>query len=139
MTPDRTAFIEYITLGVRQPVTAVNGSILPGIGRGRVRIPISVDGHVRNIVLTDVLHVPQITGNLISITRLQDKGMVVETTALPEKMALIIKHQGRKVNVASKVRKSYVLDMLTERAMLAELVTDQQEGVTDRRGSVPDR
>jgi hypothetical protein len=31
------------------------------------------------------------------------------------------------------------LDMPTERAMPAELVTDQQEGITDGRGSVPDR
>jgi hypothetical protein len=37
---------------------AVNRSTLPGIGRGRVRIPISVNGHTRSIVLTDVLHVP---------------------------------------------------------------------------------
>ena len=79
---------------------------------------------MRNIILTDILHVPQITGNLISVARLQDKGMVVETTTPPEKMALIIKYQGRKVDVASRVGKSYVLDMPTERVMLAELVTD---------------
>jgi hypothetical protein len=58
MTLDRMAFIKYIILGVRQPITAVNGSTLPGIGRERVRIPISVNGHVRNIVLINVLHVP---------------------------------------------------------------------------------
>jgi hypothetical protein len=89
-----------------------------------VRILISVDGHIRNIVLTNVLHVLQITRNLISVTWLQDKGMVVETTTPPEKIALVIKHQGRKVGVASRVRKSYVLDMPMERAMPAELVTD---------------
>jgi hypothetical protein len=71
---------------------AVNRLTLPGIGRGRVRIPISVNGHTRSIVLTDVLHVPQIKGNLISVARLQDKGLVVETTAPPERMAMIIKN-----------------------------------------------
>jgi hypothetical protein len=65
--------------------------------------------------------------------------MVVETTTPPEKMTLIIRYQGRKAGVASRVGKSYVLDMPTERAMPAELVTDQQEGITDGRGSVPDR
>ncbi len=124
MTPDRIAFIKYTTLSIGQPVIAANGLTLPGIGRGRVRIPISIDRHVRNIVLTDILHVPQITGNLISVAQLQDKGMVVETTTPPEKMALVIKHQGRKVGIASRVGKSYVLDMPTERAMPAELVTD---------------
>jgi hypothetical protein len=50
---------------------------------------------------------------------------MVKTITLPEKMALIIKHQGRKVSVISRVKKSYVLDMLTERAMPIKLVTDQ--------------
>jgi hypothetical protein len=138
MTPDRIAFIKYITLSVRQLITAANGSTLPGIGRGQVRIPININGHIKNIVLTDVLHIPQIAGNLIFIARLQDKGIVVKTTAPPGKMALIIKHQGRKVDVISKVRKSYVLDMPTECAILAKLVTDQQESITDRRGLAPD-
>jgi hypothetical protein len=124
MIPDRTAFIKYTILSIGQPVTAANRSILPGIGRGRVRIPISIDRHMRNIILTDILHIPQIAGNLISVARLQDKGIVVETTTPPGKMALIIKYQGRKVGVASRVGKSYVLDIPTERAISAKLVTD---------------
>jgi hypothetical protein len=124
MTPDRTAFIEYTALGAEQSVTAANGSTLPGIGRGRVRISVSVEGHARSIVLTDVLHVPQLTGNLISVARLQDKGLVVETTAPPERKAMIIKDRGRRVGMASRVGKSYVLDMSTERAMPTELATD---------------
>jgi hypothetical protein len=96
-----------------------------------VRILISVDGHVRNIVLTNVLHVLQITRNLIFVAWLQDKGMVVKTITPPEKMALIIKYQGYKVGIASRVRKSYVLDMPMERAMPVKLVTDQQEGIID--------
>ena len=139
MTPDRMAFIEYTALTAEQFITAANGSTLPGIGRGRVRISVSVDGHARSIVLTDVLHVPQITGNLISVARLQDKGIVVETTAPPERLAMIIKYQGCKVGVASRVGRSYVLDMPTERAMPAELTTDHQEGVTDSQGQVADR
>jgi hypothetical protein len=125
MTPDRTAFIEYAMLSTRQSVVAANGSTLPGIGRGRVRIPVSVDGHTRSIVLTDVLHVPQIKGNLISVARLQDKGLVVETTAPPKRMALVIKDHGRKVGVASRVGRSYILDMPTESAMPARLATDR--------------
>jgi hypothetical protein len=95
MTLDRIAFIEYTTLSVKQAVTAANRSIIPGIGRGRVRVPISVDGHARSIVLSDVLYVLQIKGNLISVARLQDKGLVVETTAPPQRKALVIKSQGR--------------------------------------------
>ncbi len=90
--PDYIAFIKYTILSIGQPIIAANGLILPGIGRERVRIPISINRHVRNIVLIDVLHVLQITRNLISIAQLQDKGIVVETTTPPRKMALIIKH-----------------------------------------------
>ena len=124
MTPNRKAFIEYTILGAGQPVIAANGSALPRISQGRVRISVSVDGHVRSIVLIDIFHVRQIKGNLISVARLQDKGLVVETTAPPERMALIIKDQGYKVGVTSRVGRSYVLDMLTERVIPVELVTN---------------
>ena len=91
ITPDRKAFIEYSTAELRTVETA-NGAVLPGIGLGKVRLLVSVEGHTRSIVLTDVLYVPQIRGNLISVARLQDKGIVVETTVLPVRKALIIKH-----------------------------------------------
>ena len=91
MTPDRKAFIEYSTAELRTVETA-NGAVLLGIGLGKVRLLVSVEGHTRSIVLTDVLYVPQIRGNLISVARLQDKGIVVETTVLPVRKALIIKH-----------------------------------------------
>ena len=51
---------------------------------------------------------------------------------------MIIKDHSQKVGIASRVRKSYVLDMLIEHAMPIKLVIDQQEGITDRQGSVPD-
>jgi hypothetical protein len=92
MIPDYIAFIEYTILSIGQPVMAANGLTLPGIGRERVRIPISINGHIRNIILTDILYILQIAGNLISVARLQDKGIVIETTTPPGKMALIIKY-----------------------------------------------
>ena len=49
---------------------------------------------------------------------------MVETTTPPEKLAMIIKDRGRRVGVASRVEKSYVLNMLAERAMPIELITD---------------
>ncbi len=42
------------------------------------------------------------------------------------------------MGVASRVGRSYVLDMLIESAMPAELVTDYQEGVTDRQEAFTD-
>jgi hypothetical protein len=49
---------------------------------------------------------------------------MVETTTLSKKIALIIKYQGYKVGVTSKVRKSYMLNILMEYTILAKLVID---------------
>ncbi len=43
---------------------------MSGIGLGKVKLSISVKGRIRSIILTDILHVPQIKGNLISVTKL---------------------------------------------------------------------
>jgi hypothetical protein len=43
---------------------------MSGISLGKVKLFISVEGHTRSIILTDILHVPQIKGNLISIIKL---------------------------------------------------------------------
>jgi hypothetical protein len=49
---------------------------------------------------------------------------VVKITTLLKKMALVIKHQGYKVGIVSRVGKLYVLDMPIKCAMLVKLVTD---------------
>jgi hypothetical protein len=114
MTSNREAFTDYST--VQRTVEVANGSVLLGIGLGSIRLAVSVEGHVRSIVLTDVLHVPQIKGNLISVARLQDKGIVVETTAPPAVRAMVIKHQGRTIGMATRVGNAFILDVPTDRA-----------------------
>jgi hypothetical protein len=58
MTLDRIAFIKYTILTIEQFIMAANGLILPGISQGQVRISVSINGHARSIILTDILHVP---------------------------------------------------------------------------------
>lgn len=131
MTPNREAFFEYSIVKSRM-VEIANGALMPGIGLGKVKLPVIVDGHTRSVVLTDVLHVPQIKGNLISVARLQDKGMVTETTISPARKALIISYQGRKVGVASREGDSFVLDMPADRAFpVGEAMGQQRRSVTD--------
>ena len=131
MTPNRGAFFEYTAVTSRT-VEIANGAFVPGIGLGKVKLPVLVEGHMRNVVLTDVLHVPQIKGNLISVARLQDKGMVTATTVLPARKALIISHQGRKVGVASRIGDVFMLDMPADQAFPAGEATDQRRhGATD--------
>ena len=125
ITPDHTAFFEYSAVESRT-VEIANGALMSRVGLGKVKLSVSVDGRTRSIVLTNVLHVPQIKGNLISVARLQDKGIAVETTVPPSRKALIVRYQGRKVNVASRIGDSFVLDMPTDRAFSVGDVTDQR-------------
>jgi hypothetical protein len=69
MTPNREAFFEYSMISLRT-IETVNRAEISGISLGKVRLSISVEGRTRSIILTDVLHVPQIKGNLISIIKL---------------------------------------------------------------------
>ena len=130
MTPNRKAFFEYSAVDLRT-VEIANGAKMPGIGIGKVRLPVKVDGRTRSIVLMDVLHVPELRGNLISVTKLQDKGMAVETTVPPARKALIVRYQGRKVGTASRVGDTFVLDRSTDQAYPVRILTDCNGQETD--------
>lgn len=123
MTPNRSAYFEYSTVRPRT-VNAANGSEMQVIGLGKIRLFVDVEGRMRSIVLTDVLHIPQIRGNLISVPKLQDKGMVVETTIPPAEKALIVKYQGQKVGIANRVDNAFVLNMARDSAFPAQEITD---------------
>ncbi len=69
ITPNREAFFKYFIISLRT-VKIANGAEMSGIGLGKVRLSVSVEGRIRSIILINVLHVPQIKGNLISITKL---------------------------------------------------------------------
>ena len=49
---------------------------------------------------------------------------MVETTVLPARKALIIKHQGRVVSIASRIGDVFVLDILIDRAFPVRQITD---------------
>ena len=69
MTFDCIVFFEYLVIEL-QTVEITNKALMPGIGLGKVKLFISIDRRIRSIILTDVLHVLQIKGNLIFIIKL---------------------------------------------------------------------
>ena len=117
ITLNRQAFTDYSIVS-GWPIELADRTVVPGVGLGTVRLPVKVKGHVRNVLLTDVLHVPQIKGNLIFVTRLQDKGMAVEITVSPLKKAIIVKDCGREVGRACRIGNAFVLDRPTDAAFL---------------------
>jgi len=122
MTPDLGIFISYRPLAVERLVRTASGSVMKGVAEGTVVLYIRTDGKVKKVRLTGVLHVPEIHVNLISVPQLQDRGISVETTVSPEKKAMVLKFQGKRVAIAGRYGRSYVLKVEEEYARLA--VTD---------------
>ncbi len=73
MTFDRSAFVTYtelidktIVFGTKQETKVA--------GRGHIDIKVSVDGKPFNVRLMNVLHVPGIGHQLLSVSKIIDKG-----------------------------------------------------------------
>ena len=112
MTFSREAFADdYTHLTEPVQVKTASGAVIPGIGTGNVSIRIALNGELRTIQLTDVLYVPKIAGNLISVTQLQDRGISVRTTTDPEDgcKSLLIELQDSVVGIADRIGKTYTL------------------------------
>lgn len=107
MTFAKEAFVNYIPLGKPISVRLANGTEIPAVAEGTVSFDITVQGIRRRIQLHEVLHVPQLAGSLISVSHLQDRGIMTRTTR-DSKMILELK--GQVVGVAVRFGRSYVLD-----------------------------
>lgn len=107
MTFARSAFVSYTALIKPIPVRLANGSEIQSVGEGTVSFDIAVGGKKRRIQLHEVLHVPQLAGSLISVSHLQDRGIMTRTTS-DGKMFLELKEQV--IGVAVRSGRSYVLD-----------------------------
>jgi len=71
---DRKAFVTYFPLAAKIPVRVGNGAVIHAVGRGDVEIPLSGT----SFLLKNVLFVPNISANLISVTSLSEQN--VETS-----------------------------------------------------------
>ena len=71
---DRRHFSTYTTLSTDQTITIADGTKIQAVASGEVEI--STKGG--SITLTGVWHVPEIRGNLISVSRMADAGNIIE-------------------------------------------------------------
>ena len=109
MTFSRDAFIDYNHLDKPVSVETASGASIQGIGEGSVVLDIVLEGQNRQVLLTNVLHVPRIAGSLISVSQLEDRGLTVRTRAGP-KRGILIELKGKVVALASRIGKSYILN-----------------------------
>ena len=77
MTFARDAFSEFIQLKTPRTVRTANGEIIYGTGIGNVPIHVFLDDfEIKKLILKDVLYVPNLAGSLISVSKLQDYGIL---------------------------------------------------------------
>jgi hypothetical protein len=80
MTYYKEAFIEYSAL--QEPITILtaNGTELQAIKQGTIVLKVFRNSTISPVTLTKVLYALGLTGSLISVSQLQDKGITVRIT-----------------------------------------------------------
>ena len=76
------------------------------------------DLRVETLVLTDVLYVPDLASNLISVLQLQEKGILVQTTD-GQKHAMVLTRNGSTVATAARTGSQYILNSVATEATMA--------------------
>lgn len=107
MTFAKGAFVNYKPLGTPIAVRLANGTEIQAIAEGTVSFDIALKGARRRIELHEVLHVPKLAGSLISVSHLQDRGIMTRTT---RDGTMTLELRGQVIGVAVRSGRSYVLD-----------------------------
>ena len=76
MTPNRHAFDTYETIASRNVFMGDNGMV-EALGKGSILVDSHVKGKVKKIRIYDVLHVPKLHANLLSVSKLVSRGLKV--------------------------------------------------------------
>ena len=104
MTYSRDVFTEFIKLKVPRVVKTASGALIHGTGIGKVSIQVFIDKvQTQTLALSEVLYVPQLAGNLISVPQLQDKGILVQTTSNSSKHAMSLTKDSSVIAKAGRV------------------------------------
>jgi hypothetical protein len=70
MTFCKEAFTEYSLLSVPIEVNTANGACILAIAEGTIPLSVAIGDTIRTVALTRVLHVPKLTGSLLSVIQL---------------------------------------------------------------------
>ena len=77
MTPHKVAFDMYEVIPTRN-VHMGDDSIVEAIGMGSILVEVMVKGRIRRIKIKDVLHVPKLHANLLSVSKILSSGCKVQ-------------------------------------------------------------
>ena len=101
-------FTDYSELQKLGEVTVGDGRVLKIIGQGTVRLLMKLPGgKVQRCMLNDVLHIPDLSYNLESVSKASEKGKVTEFDGVD---CRIRNAEGRVVAMATRCGSLYFLD-----------------------------
>lgn len=129
MTGDCKLFTsDYAMFPKPQPIEIANGTSLQGLGSGTIRISLAGDA----VTVSNVLYVPGLTTNLLSVSQLEDRNITISTGGGALKL-----HLGeRTIATATRIGGSYVLSSLGRNSGHALRVADPAK-VFETTGSIP--
>ena len=130
MTYSRDVFENFHPLRVPIKINIANGTSIEAIGEGSARLKIAINGETVNVLLHNVLYVPNLAGSLISVLQLQDRGILTRTTKHGE---LLLELDGRIIGRAVRLGKTYTLASTVERNESAYSTTAEDENLTWHR------
>ena len=108
MCNDRRLFVELCNLEKPLEVTLGDGHELDAIGRGIVVLETNLpSGRTKKCKLHDVLYVPKLSYNLLSVSRISDAG---KTTRFGEASCQILDDNRKLIGVATRVGDLYYLN-----------------------------
>lgn len=129
MCSKKKAFTSPYQLEEPIKVTVGDGRALTAVGKGDVVLCIELpNSHMRSCTLHDVLYVPDLSYNLLSVSSVSEKGKIVKFTG---NACYILTKKHKMVAKAVKVGKLYQLNCRPDES--ANVVTSSKEDVWHRR------
>src|SRR5450631_1639278 len=106
MTPHKQFFDTYEPISGRKVFMGDNGMV-EAVGKGSILVETRVKGRARSIRMHDVLHVPDLHSNLLSVSKLISRGLKVHFNSLG---CVVRASNGEMLAVASLESNLYQLD-----------------------------
>ena len=126
MSPHRADFDTFESTSPRK-VFMGDDSVLQAIGRGSILVDTKVGGCTKRIRFKDVLYVPKLQSNLLSVSKIVDKGLNVQIGALGCSIKAL---NGETQAIASRDGKLFRLRCKTvHRGDQAHVATSTNEGL----------
>src|SRR6266536_6257038 len=108
MTYYRDVFVEYYKLDEPVVISTASGAQLQGIAEGTIALKVLRDGEYWPVTLTGVLHVPGLSGSLISVIQLQDCGITITTETTPG-TGLVLSLNEKPIGTVVRHGRAYIL------------------------------